>query len=135
MDAENDKKKRSSNLDSSEISLLRQLVEKNLTIIREKQSNALTNKMKQHVWKSITSDINALGLYCRSLGEVKIKWQNPQSQAKKSFADDERHARQTGGGPPAKPIDQESQYIADIMKNTASFVGLKGEESPINEGV
>ena len=91
--------------------------------------------MKQDVWKSITSDINALGLHCRSLGEVKIKWQNLQSQAKKSFADVQRHARQTGGGPPAKPIDQETQHIVDMMKNTTSFVGLKGEESPINEGV
>ena len=132
MDAE--KKKRSSNWDSSEVSLLRQLVEKNIKVIREKQTNNLTNKMKNDVWQSITSEINALGIHSRSLSEVKIKWQNMQSFAKKSYAEVQKHARQTGGGPPVKPLDQESQNIVEMMKDTASFVGLKGEESPI-EGV
>ncbi|CAC5393100.1 unnamed protein product [Mytilus coruscus] len=131
MDAE--KKKRSSNWDSSEISLLRQLVEKNLVTIRSKLSNALTNKVKNEVWRNITTEINSLGLHCRSVAEVKVKWQNMQSNAKKTYADVKKHARQTGGGPPATPVDQESQHIIEMMKDTASFVGLTGEESPVDE--
>ncbi|CAC5396236.1 unnamed protein product [Mytilus coruscus] len=133
MDAE--KKKRSSNWDSSEISLLRQLVEKNLVTIRSKLSNALTNKVKNEVWRNITTEINSLGLHCRSVAEVKVKWQNMQSNAKKTYADVKKHARQTGGGPPATPVDQESQHIIEMMKDTASFVGLTGEESPVDEVV
>lgn len=133
MDAE--KKKRSSNWDSSEVSLLRQLVEQNIKVIREKQTNSLTNKMKNDVWNNIAGQINALGIHSRSLGEVKIKWQNMQSFAKKSFAEVQKHARQTGGGPPAKPLDQVTQNIVEMMKDTASFVGLNGEESLIIEGV
>ncbi|CAG2212715.1 unnamed protein product [Mytilus edulis] len=107
MDAE--KKKRRSNWDSSEISLLRQLVEKNLFTIRSKFSNSLTNKSKVEVWRGITVQINALGLHGRTVAEVKVKWQNMQSNAKKTYQDVKKHTHQTGGGPPATPINQESQ--------------------------
>ncbi|CAC5414941.1 unnamed protein product [Mytilus coruscus] len=56
-----------------------------------------------------------------------------QSNAKKTYAEVKKHARQTGGGPPATPADQESQHIIKVMKDTASFVGLTGEESPVEE--
>ncbi|CAC5406379.1 HARBI1 [Mytilus coruscus] len=47
-----------------------------------------------------------------------------------------KHARKTGGGPPATLVDQESQHILviEMMKDTASFVGLTGEESPVDDG-
>ncbi|CAG2195887.1 unnamed protein product [Mytilus edulis] len=131
MDAE--KKKRRSNWDSSEISLLRQLVEKNLFTIRSKFSNSLTNKAKVEVWRGITVQINALGLHGRTVAEVKVKWQNMQSNAKKTYQDVKKHTHQTGGGPPATPINQESQKIIEMMKDTSSFVGLTGEESPVGE--
>ncbi|XP_076090357.1 uncharacterized protein LOC143062579 [Mytilus galloprovincialis] len=133
MDAE--KKKRRSNWDSSEISLLRQLVEKNLFTIRSKFSNSLTNKSKVEVWRGITVQINALGLHGRTVAEVKVKWQNMQSNAKKTYQDVKKHTHQTGGGPPATPINQESQKIIEMMKDTSSFVGLTGEESPVGEVV
>ncbi|VDI79306.1 Hypothetical predicted protein [Mytilus galloprovincialis] len=133
MDAE--KKKRRSNWDSSEISLLRQLVEKNLFTIRSKFSNSLTNKSKVEVWRGITVQINALGLHGRTVAEVKVKWQNMQSNAKKTYQDVKKHTHQTGGGPPATPINQESQKIIEMMKDTSSFVGLTGEESPVDEVV
>ncbi|VDI09614.1 Hypothetical predicted protein [Mytilus galloprovincialis] len=66
-----DRKKRSSNWDSSEISLLRQLVEQNLTIIRSKLTNAITNAQKTGVWKTIACQINARGLHCSLLCEKK----------------------------------------------------------------
>ncbi|XP_071134094.1 myb/SANT-like DNA-binding domain-containing protein 3 [Mytilus edulis] len=131
MDAE--KKKRRSNWDSSEISLLRQLVEKNLFTIRSKFSNSLTNKSKVEVWRGITVQINALGLHGRTVAEVKVKWQNMQSNAKKTYQNVKKHTHQTGGGPPATPINQESQKIIEMMKDTSSFVGLTGEESPVGE--
>ncbi|CAC5411100.1 unnamed protein product [Mytilus coruscus] len=54
---------------------------------------------------------------------------------KKTYADVKKHARKTSGGPAATPVDQESQHICiiEMMKDTASFVGLTGEESPVDE--
>ena len=89
MDQEQAKKdkKRSFNWDSSEIALLRDMVETKKSIIRDKQTNILSNKMKVDAWRSITIEINAVGLHERTISEVKVKWQNMQASAKRSFAE------------------------------------------------
>ncbi|CAG2210822.1 unnamed protein product [Mytilus edulis] len=126
-----DRKKRSSNWDSSEISLLRQLVEQNLTIIRSKLTNAITNAQKTGVWKTIACQINALGLHCRTGKEVKTKWQNLQSKAKTQYAEKNKYSKQTGGGPAPKPMSNETEKIVEMMKDCSSFVGLNGCESSV----
>jgi hypothetical protein len=40
--------------------------------------------------------------------------------SKRSFAETQRHVRQTGGVPPPKTLDLVSEQIVDMMKNTAS---------------
>ena len=78
-----DKRKRSSNWDSSEISLLRQLVQDNMSTLRSKLTNSVTNSRKNSIWKDIAVQINSLGLHHRTDKEVKTKWQNMQTSAKK----------------------------------------------------
>ena len=41
-------------------------------------------------------------------------------------------ATQTGGGPPAKKLSNETEKIVDMMKDCSSFVGFQGCESSIN---
>ena len=83
----NKDKRRSLNWDSSEVALLRKLVEFCLSIIRDKQTNILSNKMKMDAWRSITMEINTVGLHERTVSEVKIKGQSIQAKAKRSFAE------------------------------------------------
>jgi len=56
-------KKRSCNCDSSDVALLRELVEKNISVIRDRQINTLTNKMMKDAWRSITMETNTMGLH------------------------------------------------------------------------
>jgi hypothetical protein len=88
--------------------------------------------MKVDAWRSITMEINAVGLHERTISEVKIKWQNIQASSKRSFAETQRHVRQTGGVPPPKTLDLVSEQIVDMMKNTASCVCLEGQETTIS---
>jgi hypothetical protein len=80
-----DKRKRSSNWDSSEITLLQQLVQENMSTLRSKLTNSVTNSRKISIWKNIAVQINSLGLQYiyRTDKEVKTKWQNMQTSAKK----------------------------------------------------
>ena len=86
-----DKKKRSSNWDSAEMTMLQQLVNDNITVIRSKLTNSITNSKKNGIWKDISSKINALGLHSRSDKEVKTKWQNLQTKAKKEYAESKKY--------------------------------------------
>jgi hypothetical protein len=74
-----DKRKRSSNWDSSEITLLQQLVQENMSTLRSKLTNSVTNSRNISIWKNIAVQINSLGLHYRTDKEVKIKWQNMQT--------------------------------------------------------
>jgi hypothetical protein len=68
-------------------------------------------------------------LHYRTDKKVKTKWQNMQTSAKKQYADRKKYATQTGGGPPAKKLSNETETIVDMMKDCSSFVGLQGCES------
>ena len=81
-----DKRKRSSNWDSSEITL-QQLVQENMSTLRSNFTNSVTNSRKNSIWKNIAVQINSLGLHYRTDKEVKTKWQNMQTSAKKQYAD------------------------------------------------
>ncbi|VDI37960.1 Hypothetical predicted protein [Mytilus galloprovincialis] len=124
-----DKKIRSPNWDSAEITMLQQLVNDNITVLRSKLTNSITISKKNGIWKDISSKINALGLHSRSDKEVKTKWQNLQTKAKKEYAESMKYRAQTGGGPAPKALTSETENIVEMMKDCSSFVGLKGSES------
>jgi hypothetical protein len=56
-------------------------------------------------------------LHYRTDKEVRTKWQNMQTSAKKQYADRKNYATQTGGGPPAKELSNEAEKIVDMMKD------------------
>ena len=74
-----------SNFSPAECTLLLELAEKNLSVIREKFSNTLNNKMKANVWKSITDKVNAIGVAKRTTGEIKDKWRRPRFCSEKGL--------------------------------------------------
>ncbi|XP_056004079.1 uncharacterized protein LOC125653292 [Ostrea edulis] len=126
---EKSNRNRGKNFDSSEIQLLTELVEKNIAIINSKFSNTLTNEKKKAVWQSITDQLNALGVACRSVKEIKTKWTNMHQSAKREFSDAKISQRKTGGGPMAKPLSVVNEKIVDLFKDSPSFNGLSGFET------
>ena len=84
---EKQRKKRKLNFTVSEINILTSKVEENLDIIQSKFTNSVTNQRKNKIWDNITKEVNAIGVASRTTHEVKEKWKNLTSSAKKRFSD------------------------------------------------
>ena len=69
------------------MNILTSKVEENLDVIQSKLTNSVTNQRKNKIWDDITREINAVGVVNRTAHEVKEKWKNLTSTAKKRFSD------------------------------------------------
>ena len=65
----------------------------------------------------------------RTTAEVRGKWRNLHSQAKKEFSGLAKEQKKTGGGPAPKMPSAFTAKVIDIFKETPSFTGLEGFES------
>ena len=81
------------------------------------------------MWKKITYAVNAVGVAMRTTTEVREKWRNLHSQAKKEFSELAKEQKKTGGGPAPKMPSALIAKVIDIFKETPSFTGLEGFES------
>jgi hypothetical protein len=61
--------------------------------------------------------------------EIKDKWKNLQTTAKKEFSRQRRSYGQTGGGPPCKKPKEATEKIMRLFENAPSFTGLHGFET------
>ena len=86
-------RKRKQNFSVYEIEVITDNVKKNLDLIQSKLTNAVTNKKKQMLWEEITQAVNAVGTAKRTVTEVKEKWKNLHSTAKKEFAEFKRETK------------------------------------------
>ena len=64
-------------------------MEENLEVIQSKLTNSITNRTKQETWAKIAQQFNAIGVAHRSVQEIKDKWKNLKSTARKSLRDKE----------------------------------------------
>ena len=126
---EKQRKKRKLNFTVSEINILTSKVEENLDVLQSKFTNSVTNQRKNKIWDDITREINAVGVANRTSHEVKEKWKNLTSSAKKKFSDMRRQQRQTGGGPPPKEPSMVQEKIMKLFEGTPLFTGLDGFET------
>ena len=85
------------NFSPSEINILTEKVEENLEVLQSKLTNSVTNKRKKTNLWNITATVNAVGFEKREVFEVREKWKNIHSAAKKEFADYHKETRKTGG--------------------------------------
>ena len=122
-------RKRKPNFSMNEMSVITDSVQKNLDIIQSKLTNNVTNKKKNQIWEEITKDVNAVGKANRTVQEVKDKWKNLHSTAKKEFSTFKKESKKTGGGPPPKQPSQSSEQIIEIFEDTPAFSGLRGFET------
>lgn len=81
------------------------------------------------MWRKIAEAVNAIGVAMRTTAEVREKWRNLQSQAKKEFSELSKEQKKTGGGPAPKMPSALTAEVIDIFKETPSFTGLEGFES------
>ena len=77
------KKVRKQNFTTSEISVLTEKVEENLSVLQSKLTNSVTNQRKNQIWTEIADAVNAVGAEKRTTAQVREKWKNLHSQAKK----------------------------------------------------
>ena len=132
-EAAKQRKTRKANFTSSELSILTEEVEANISTLRSKFTDSVTNSRKNKIWCEITAAVNSVGVASRTVQEVRDKWKNLTSTAKREFCDYGKEARRTGGGPPPKPPSSATAKVIDILKDTASFTGLSGFESNPSE--
>ncbi|CAH3173331.1 unnamed protein product [Porites lobata] len=122
-------RKRKPNFSPLEVSIITESVKKHIDVIQSKLTNNITNKKKSQVWEEITKEVNAVGRANRSVQEIKDKWKNLHSTAKKEFSNYKKEYKKTGGGPPPKPPSQSSEQIIEIFEDTPAFSGLGGFET------
>lgn len=120
---------RKTNWSDSEITVLTERVEEKLDLIRSKFSDSVTNGNKNAAWREIAEAVNAVGVAYRTVQEVRDKWKNMTSAAKKEFSAFGKEQRKTGGGPAPKKPSAGTAKIIEIFKETTSFTGLSGFET------
>ena len=123
------RKHRKQNFSPSEIAVLTEKVEENLTILQSKLTNSVTNQKKNEIWQKISDAVNAVGVTVRTTAEVREKWKSLHSQAKREFTELTKEQKKTGGGPAPKMPSTSTAKIIDLLKDTPSFTGLEGFES------
>lgn len=88
--------------------------------------NDTTNSQKQDFWKTLTVEVNALGVACRTEEEIRNRWRNMSRSAKEKYTSQRLERRKTGGGPPPAVLTTAEEQIVDAMQDTASFRGIPG---------
>lgn len=120
------KRPRKPNFSPAECTTILKMAEENLTVIREKFSNTITNQRKKEVWKTIADKVNSLGVAKRTVTEVKDKWRSMVMGAKKEFALEKRSRNKTGGGKESTPPSGNSERIINLFGDEPSFSGISG---------
>ncbi|KAH3741518.1 hypothetical protein DPMN_048243 [Dreissena polymorpha] len=126
------RKKRSINFSNTEILKLEELVkdEKTFSILTNKFSNTVNNKMKKDMWTKIAEVISAQpqGIAVRTADECSNKWQNLKRESKAAVTSEKLERRKTGGGTLTLTAvaDEQKVRIAEMYKDSASFNEIIG---------
>lgn len=123
------KKVRKANFSPAEISVLTEKFEENMDILQSKFTNSITNAKKNKIWEEISEAVNAVGVTATSTQEVRDKWKNLQSHAKREFSSFKSEEKKTGGGPAPPNPSEASLKIINMFSDTPSFTGLQGFET------
>ena len=66
--------------------------------------------------EKIADSVNVVGVALRTIAEVREKWRNLHSQAKKEFSELTKEQKKTGGGPAPKMLSALTAKVIDIFK-------------------
>lgn len=109
--------KRSPNFSNEEIERLIGLVTSNKGIIECKKSDIVGSKRKEDCWKNIEKEFNIEGSVFRSFRDLRKKYENIKSQAKKTSSEELKYTLGTGGGPAKKSkLTDTDMAVIDILQ-------------------
>ena len=92
------KRVRKPNFTARERAIILEAAEENVHIIKGELSNNVTNKNKIQIWEDIAERANAIGVYKRSVMQIKEKWRGMVSNAKKEHNQIAGDRKKTGCG-------------------------------------
>ncbi|XP_074029123.1 uncharacterized protein isoform X1 [Leptinotarsa decemlineata] len=120
----NNKKVRSSNFSWEEEMNLIQEIEKFKHILECKTTNKVTNAEKEEAWRKVLSSFNSRNIQVRSISQIKAKFDNLKTKARKDVAKQKSYMTGTGGGPAIKiDLDPVTEATLNII-NMKTVVGL-----------
>ena len=114
------------NFTPAECTIIFEVVEHNLDVIKSKFSSTLTSKNKSKEWEEITEKVNALGVCRRSVLEVKEKWRGMVSAAKKEHNKCATLRKKTGGGKQPESPKGTTVKIIELFEEDPAFSGISG---------
>ena len=120
------KRARKPNFTPAECAVIFENAEENINVIKSKFSSTLTNKNKSRVWEEITNKVNSPGVCKRDVMDVKEKWRNMVSLAKKEHYKCAVARRKTGGGKPPDSPKGTSEKIIQLFEEDPAFSGIPG---------
>ena len=120
-------RKRQEPLSSAQCFYLIGLFEEDQGILLSKENTADTNKKKKAKWTEIAAKFSNRYPECkRQATDLKKKWENMVTTAKKWHAAKKRTRTMTGGGAPLPDPPEYIQHVAELYKDSANFSGIEG---------
>ena len=116
---ESRKRARKPNFSSAECTLILQLAEENLDLLREKFSSTISNKKKNLCWENIGEKVNSLGVSKKTPSDIREKWRAMRNEARKEMSKDRYALGKTGGG-------KQSNKSKDNRTFCGRFSGIEG---------
>ena len=110
-----------------------QKVEENLAVLSSEFTNSVTNLKEKQVWWEITAAVNSVEVDKSTETEVREKWKNLHSAAKREFTKFRKESKKTGGGPAPKEISATTSKVIELFQDTPSFVGPAGFEKKMSK--
>ena len=105
-------------INSSEIAVLTEKVEENLTILQSKLTNSVTNQKKNEIWQKIADAVNAVGVTVRTTAEVREKWKSLHSQAKREFTELAKEQKKLAGTGSKDAVDFNCKNNRPVERHT-----------------
>jgi len=112
---------RKRNFTTSESNLLVAMGREHLEMLNSRQTNLVTNKYKEDLWKVITAEINKInGFSDREWKDVRKKFADICSSTKKKERMTGKERRKTGGGIASSVrLNAAEQLLADVIPRAA----------------
>ena len=107
----------------AEISVLTEKFEENMEVLQSKLTTIVTNARKNKIWEERVDAVNTVDMTTRSTQEVRDKWNNIQSTAKREFSSFKCKHKKTSGGPAPPNPSEASVKIISMLQDTPSFAG------------
>ncbi len=108
--------------------LLVELYGQSKQILTSKQTNIVTNKLKEKNWEKIAAECrNVNPTAAHTVENVKVRWDNMFMSVKRKISALRKY--KTGGGDPPNPLTKLEEQIHLLFEDSSLLKGIGGIES------